>query len=488
MLEKPVFLSHKAKDFELAKKCRDTLQNLLPINVFLSEDIIKGGDFRGAIHAALDKAASFILLFTDPSENWSWCFYEAGMYNRLEDKGNGRRIYCLHLQDIPPPSPLADLQTVKAEATDIERWIVDLCAALKFKLPTHEKIQLSARKIDQYFKAVNLISEVEIKPYIWIIPPWPNKNKPNFNAPRLPAIRFENASVVVDKDSANMLGFGVPPQNYTLGQFLNILDYDSSQSNHGRPYWMHIFFQSLLKGVSADLKMQEIAYFRHEEGVVLRPVVVSVAKNKDATICKLKVRFTRTVAPPVTDQPDPVQRLADGIRLGVRTRIEVIQEFGGRMSQIYRDKVINHSPAEEVGRNFTVGSRMIKTLQAIYEEATAHGFRPNQPPPRLFSNRVQQKQYQDIRAKGVRLWDELAKTAVKEDHEGSGRYGETERLLSELKKINDEYLEMAVPRLAVLLRSEDERPSFGVDLPKARRGRYPETRAASARLTPAKAR
>ena len=449
------FLSHKAKDFRLAERCRNAIQELLSINVFMSEDIPKAHGFRQEIHSALEKADCFILLFTDPSEDWSWCLYEAGLYNTAltQVNGSGRPIYCLHFQDTPPPSPLADLQTVKSEARDIERWISDLCRVLKHTPPSGGKIQIAAKKIDQAFKALNVVTEVEIKPYIWVVLPWPGRTKPNFNAAKLPAIRFENALVSIDKDSASMLGFGTPPQNYTLEQFLNILDFDSSHGSHSRPYWMTVFFESLIRGVSADLKMQEIAYFRHEEGTVLRPIVVSVAKNKDATTCKLKVRFTRTVAPPVTDQPDPVQRLADGVRLGVRTRIEVIEAFSGRMSQIYRDKIMSNSPMEEVGRKFAVGGRLIKVLQAIYEEAMANGFRPEQPAPKFFSNRAQQKHYEDIRAEGIRLWGELEKAATKEDQVASGKYIQTERLLSELKKINGEYLEVAVPRLNSLLLS-----------------------------------
>ena len=35
------FLSHKAKDFRLAERCRNAIQELLSINVFMSEDIPK---------------------------------------------------------------------------------------------------------------------------------------------------------------------------------------------------------------------------------------------------------------------------------------------------------------------------------------------------------------------------------------------------------------------------------------------------------------
>ena len=57
-----VFISHKAKDFELAAKCRKAIQELLRIKVFLSEDIPKGQGFRQEIRSAIDKARYFIAL------------------------------------------------------------------------------------------------------------------------------------------------------------------------------------------------------------------------------------------------------------------------------------------------------------------------------------------------------------------------------------------------------------------------------------------
>jgi hypothetical protein len=450
---KIAFLSHKAKDVELAKIVKKAILRVIPIQVFISEEIRKAEDFRHEIIATLDRADCFVFIFTDPSDDWSWCFYEVGFYDRFAAQASGLRrpIYCLHLPDTLPPSPLAHLQAIKAQTEDIERWLLDLCGVLKPRSQTPEKLRLAAKKIEEGFKTLNIVSETDIKPYIWVIPAWPRRSEANFNAAELPSIRFEKAIVTIDRDSAKMLGFGTPPQNYTLEQFLKILNYDSPAGNR-RPPWMTTFFDSLQKGVSADLKMQELAFFRHEEGTVLRPLVVSVAKNKEATTCKLKVRFLRTVAPPPMDQSDPVQRLADGVRLGVRTQIEVIEAFSGRMSQIYRDKVLSESPIDEVGRNFSVGSRMITALQAIRDEATAHGFKPKGQSPRLFDRQAEQKRYEEIRDEGNRLWAEIEKVAEAEDSEARGKYVRTEKLLCELKKLNHEYLEVALPRLGSLLR------------------------------------
>ena len=151
---KIAFLSHKAKDVELAKIVKKAILRVIPIQVFISEEIRKAEDFRHEIIATLDRADCFVFIFTDPSDDWSWCFYEVGFYDRFAAQASGLRrpIYCLHLPDTLPPSPLAHLQAIKAQTEDIERWLLDLCGVLKPRSQTPEKLRLAAKKIEEGFK------------------------------------------------------------------------------------------------------------------------------------------------------------------------------------------------------------------------------------------------------------------------------------------------------------------------------------------------
>jgi hypothetical protein len=198
------------------------------------------------------------------------------------------------------------------------------------------------------------------------------------------------------------------------------------------------------------LNLQEVAYFRHEGGGIYRPVVVSVAKSDDGSSCRLRVLFTHAFSSPLTDRPTAVQRLADGIRLCVRTRIEVINGFSGRLSRIHDEKVNSTSPTDQVARRYPVGHRMIEALQVIIEEAAAHGIRPSEPPSILFVP-AEQDEYERIRSDAVQILTDLKNTAEAEDKLGAGTYTETEKLLLDLKRLNDRYLKLALPRLNVLL-------------------------------------
>jgi hypothetical protein len=454
MPNRTAFLSHKVKDAKLAKQIRDALGKVFPaITIFLSEEITKARDFRTEISKALIESSFFILLYTDPSEDWSWCFYEVGSYRSLKlrlSDDKERPFYCLHSGDFQPPSPVANLQTVKATIGDIERWIRDLSVVLKHRNPPAAKIAAAARKIELAIKASNVFLEQVLKPYIWITPPWPGPHAPNWHAAELPPIALENSRVAIDQESATKLQLSELPDKCDLLQFLKRLNGEISGYRSRKPYWMERFFESLTMALEGNLDLKEVAYFRNLKGGIYRPVVVSVAKSKDGANARLRVVFAHAYSAPLTDHPTAVQRLADGVRLGVRTRIEVIEEYSGNMAHKW-----NASPTNETARNLRVGSKMIEALQAITEEAKANGMRLEQATPKLFSKAAEQAEYKRLRERGISLLRKLEDVADSEDAAGTGEYIETEKLLLELKQVNEQYLALAVPQLNVLLCSSE---------------------------------
>lgn len=227
------------------------------------------------------------------------------------------------------------------------------------------------------------------------------------------------------------------------------------QPSNGR---LDRFFKSLTKAIQGSLNLQEVAHFRHEGGGIYRPVVVSVAKSRDGSCCRLRVLFIHAFSAPLTDHPTAVQRLADGIRLGVRTRIEVINGFSGRLSRMHDEKVKSTAPTDQVARRYPVGRRIVEALQVITEEAEAHGMRPSETPPILFSDPAEQDEYERMRNDGFQIWTNLKNAAEGEDKIGDGTYAETEKLLLDLKRLNDRFLKLALPRLNVLLGSTNEIP------------------------------
>jgi hypothetical protein len=354
-------------------------------------------------------------------------------------------VFCLHPKTVDPPSPLANLQAIQAEQADIEKWIRnDLCDVLKCRpKQTEDKLKATAKDIARLVNATAPLQEVILKPYIWIEPKWSGDW-----TKKIPEIDFADASVSIDRDSAWELGFSVPP-NLTLLPFLRRIACDSSEPGKVE-FWIKKFFESLQRAAEGSLNFQEAAYFRHENGGIYRPIVVSYAKNASGTKCRLRVVFATAFATPLTDSPGVMQRLSIGARLAVRTKLEVLEPFLGHTSQIYRDKVLSTRPENEVSRKNPVGGRLVEALDAIFQEALSHGMRPGGSAPQLFEGSAQ-KTYEDLRNRGLRIWDQIKQVAPREDRNATGKYPETERLLAELSQINEDYLALVLPRIEELL-------------------------------------
>ena len=451
-----VFLSHKTEHAAAAQALAAALGIVLPRDeIFLAEEIRKGDDWRANVDQALADAKCFVLLYTDVRLDWSWCFFEAGSFAALPPGKPRRPIYCLHPPDVPPPSPLAHLQAVRATPEDLEEWVRNaLCPAVGCqRQPSTGELTAAIKQIETLIKGTSLVKERVLKPSIWIDPPWPGPgDQPNWNdVTAIANVDFASAIVSIDAESARDLGFANPPTNAKLLPFLREIASDAQWADDRVEFWISKFFESLLEGAKERLDFQEAAYFRHESGRIFRPVVVSYAKNSSGTICRLRVLFASAFVSPLTDNPSEVQRLSDGIRLAVRTRLEVVDPYRGRMSEVYRAKVLSSLPRDAIARSNPVGSRVVQALEAIWEEAMAHGLRPGGPAPRLFDDEDQHK-YEALREHAVNVWERLRVTAPAEDQKGTGEYPESEGLLAELDQSLQTYLDLALPRLRVLLK------------------------------------
>lgn len=116
-VERKLFISHKAKDeraalcFErmLKKKCGNTL------NILLSEKIKPGVLWHPKILQDLSEADTLILLYTDPSDEWDWCLFEAGFF--AGKKTSVHPLICIH-STAEAPSPLRQWQTICISDTE----------------------------------------------------------------------------------------------------------------------------------------------------------------------------------------------------------------------------------------------------------------------------------------------------------------------------------------------------------------------------------
>jgi hypothetical protein len=444
-----VFLSHKQLFVTQAKELNEALKVGVPgVTVFQSDDIEKGDGWREAIDRELGEAKCFVLLYASPEQDWSWCFYEAGRFSR---KGrNPRPIFCLHPEKVDVPSPVANLQGITTRPNDIQNWIEGkYFRDVRSRAPTKREVDQSVQAIE---KIVNSMPTMEkfLKPNICIVPTmrddWNELSEER-------KIDFSNARVEIDETSARDLGF-IDPPNLELLPFLRRIACETTNQPDKVEFWITKFFDSLQSAVYGNANFQEEAYFRHESGKILRPVVVNYTRCASDTVCRLRIIFAEAFGSPLIDSPGRVQRLSIGARLAVRTRLEILDQFMGRVSQIQQEKLRSTREEDEIGRSFSIGGRLVEALNTIVREATSHGLRPDDPAPVLFEGSAQQR-YEEIRDCGNQVWTRLEEAAKEGDH--TGDYSETEKLLAELKQNNEDYLALVLPRIEDLLVPAEKR-------------------------------
>lgn len=123
-----IFISHKIKDSAAALELKKILIRLGPqddrLKVHVSEHIEGGMDWFTWIQGRLVESNMLLLLYTDSTDDWEWCMYEAGLFTDLKS-GDIKRVICIYSTK-EQPKPLKHLQGVRADNAEIEKLLKDL--------------------------------------------------------------------------------------------------------------------------------------------------------------------------------------------------------------------------------------------------------------------------------------------------------------------------------------------------------------------------
>ena len=122
-----IFISHKKVDADAASAIQGSLERLGTRNrltVFVSEHIAGGTEWFRWIQESLTESNLLLLLYTDRTEDWDWCMYEAGLFTDLKGEET-RKVVCIQSTD-DRPEPLKHLQAVKAQSADLISFLEEL--------------------------------------------------------------------------------------------------------------------------------------------------------------------------------------------------------------------------------------------------------------------------------------------------------------------------------------------------------------------------
>lgn len=135
-----IFISHKSRDKAAAIRIRTTLKKYggNGMDIFVSEQIEPGKEWPSEIWEHLLKADWLLLLYTDESEEWDWCLFDAGFF-ATKGKGCNEGLVCLHVTEVLPPKPLSLWQTVKVyEPDSMDGFVKKLYAGVNDEVVTSE--------------------------------------------------------------------------------------------------------------------------------------------------------------------------------------------------------------------------------------------------------------------------------------------------------------------------------------------------------------
>ena len=133
-----IFLSHKSHDHTRALEIKSAFERNSAgrVHVFVSGlDIDPGVSWEDAIDEAMLEADIFILLYTDPADNWNWSLFESGFFTakvrgaaKKHARGIHSRLICLHHPDVLPPDQLKSWQSLPATREKVTQFIREIYA------------------------------------------------------------------------------------------------------------------------------------------------------------------------------------------------------------------------------------------------------------------------------------------------------------------------------------------------------------------------
>ncbi len=312
MAPAPIFISHRSEYGRVARSLKQAIETSShgQIDVFISEDIPRGNEWRPSIEKHLRDGQSLFLIYGAPYEDWSWCFYEAGYFAAVNPPPSDRQIYCLIRPDVTSPSPLSHLQVV----TNKEQLIKELIEIFQRNAIEFDAVQLRglAGKLEQ-----GLFGEIR-----------------QFDGyPRIHFVasdaEFANGEIPTTAEFTgddNVLGdlFTIQASSVPWGRIHKLAHSDAGKQNFIYK-WFEETAQIILEARENQFMAPQTVLIGRG-GRRYRTLLHRARIQGDGTYC-CEFLAIEEVGGPLTGLPKRQLSLLTGIRMGYRFRSEVIQKF-----------------------------------------------------------------------------------------------------------------------------------------------------------------
>jgi hypothetical protein len=324
-----VFFSYKTKEDRTASEVVNLLRknSAGKLKITYQAEFTKeitGRQWRQKIRDEICRANWFILLLPHPSDDWDWCLYEAGLFDRQANSGD--RLFCLHHPDTSIPDPIKDYHHVPATVPKMEEF-------LRMVYLEDNPIP-GLPPLNQY--ANDAISELASKIVDAIHPP-AGRVFQRVYEPWV-ALAIDNADRLAGKDeldkatveSTNQEAlrlFDFAEQPRTWGELRR--DIVEAQ---GDSRWREEMFH-VIRRIAQGRRFHPIqSVFQANNGQIYRPVVHAIDRlGQCGPILRFHITFTEDIAAiDSSAMPLELSKLATVFRFAFRFRWEVLEKFGGR--------------------------------------------------------------------------------------------------------------------------------------------------------------
>jgi hypothetical protein len=343
MTPAPVFISHRSEYGRVARELKQVIETSShgQIDVFISEDIPRGNEWRPSIEKHLRDGQSLIFIYGAPYEDWFWCFYEAGYFAAVNPQASDRQIYCLIRPDVTPPGPLSHLQMV----TSKEQLITELIGIFQRNALDFDAVQLR-RLADELEQGLfGEIRQFDGYPRI------------HFVAPDTEFAKGEIPATAEFTGNDNVLGelFTIQASSVPWGRIHRLAHSDAGKQN---------FIYKWLEETAQIILVARENQFMAPQTVLVgrggrryRTLLHHARIRGDGRYC-CEFLAIEEVGAPLTGSPNRQLSLLAGIRMGYRFKSEVIQKFPNDFdTQSPEERQLRIQQIPRTIENLTVESR-----------------------------------------------------------------------------------------------------------------------------------
>lgn len=429
-----IFISHKSEDEAAALRIWKILKGFddekNPMMEFhLSEEISGGEKWYEWITRKLKSSNLLLLLFTDPTLDWDWCLYEAGLFD-LMDGDHHRRTICLHNSETGPPEPLKHIRAFSAKQKDIEQFLNQLF--IETTLTDLDKpIASWLKKVPKELEsaAIEISKLIDRKP---IVSKWHTrymvihvKDLETIQQDRIPP----DAKVETNEKTLELFGRKEGCVEWKELEEKARLKEDQR--------WLDELARAMKSVSKGDLPRPVQALFHPLRGTgMYRPTLYRVDKLADGSI-KFKVLFCEDVSWQVEDAPANMRSLLTSLLMATRFRYELLKKYLG-----HDGKLMMREPKDEGCQD------ICQVILSIEAEASSRGLLDRQSLVEIF------KSVEDQQAVSKMLdgWYNIRGQLL--DDLKEIKCDSMEQQLNKLADMNSQFLLIAVQRFKELLQEE----------------------------------